>query len=366
MNVKKSKLLVLLMAFLGWVVPLAYATQFSTYIMVYDPSSDQWSTLSESRSMEGQANDTVLLPTGDLLAGKSGIFSIQNRVWTKLESPTRYHDMGSANLILRPDRKVLSISGWGVTNYLVDPLSDETVPVASMRYYRLAPKSLALQDGRVFVYGGTQEKVSAGEIYDPTANRWSVVSAPHFSGHDLCRFGLTLLLNGEAMIAGGSPASGCWANPIRQAMIFDPIRNRIRRIKDMPIPREAFLMTTLKNGKVLVAGGINRDDADLKSYLYDPKNDSWQETAKPNHLIVADSYNEGSALAQDAQGKVYVFRAGAGDRHHDPKWATLVESYDPATGIWTERSPIPYPVLDPKVQLMPDGRFIVMGYWWWD
>ncbi len=135
----------------------------------------------------------------------------------------------------------------------------------------------------------------------------------------------------------------------------------------MVTPREGHTATLLPDGKVLVAGGLNRtsgrpngstlDGAILASAeLYDPRSGTWSATgtmgtARENHT---------ATLLPD--GKVLVV-GGFTVTSGNPNGTTLTSAqlYDPATGTWSATGSMSTARESHSATLLPDGRVLVVG-----
>src|SRR5262245_63562513 len=89
--------------------------------------------------------------------------------------------------------------------------------------------------------------------------------------------------------------------------------------------RSSHTATSLPNGKVLVAGGVNRVDGFLSSAeLYDPGTGTWAATGS---MGIARRDHTATLMAN---GKVLV--AGG----YNGSALSNAELYEPGTGTWTE------------------------------
>jgi len=147
------------------------------------------------------------------------------------------------------------------------------------------------------------------------------------------RFGYTktLLPNGKELIAGGflnvkfiTVSNGV----LSSAELIDPATGKWTETGEMNVARGGHAAILLRNGKVLVAGGlgVGRMGHYLTSAeLYDPASGKWTETGSMNEPHPSER------MALQSNGKVLVYLGG---------WAPGVpiigsELYDPATGTWT-------------------------------
>lgn len=79
-----------------------------------------------------------------------------------------------------------------------------------------------------------------------------------------------LLPDGRVLVVGGAQNDF-----LNSAEIYDPELDEWERIADLPETRYKPILVTLKNGKVLPAGGWGT----VSALVYDPEKDSWAETA---------------------------------------------------------------------------------------
>lgn len=152
-------------------------------------------------------------------------------------------------------------------------------------------------------------------------------------------FGATvsLLSDGEVLIAGGG---NMHATATRLAEIYNPATDRFRPAGGglMATPRTYHTATVLRDGRVLVAGGMNRMGSALKSAeLFDPKTDKWLPTGS----MAAARYDATATLLPD--GRVLIAGgsstpegyAGAGQERHEERSLDTAELYDPRTGTFS-------------------------------
>nr|MBA2480025.1 hypothetical protein [Planctomycetota bacterium] len=85
----------------------------------------------------------------------------------------------------------------------------------------------------------------------------------------------------------------------------------------------------LRDGQVLVTGGVSDGMASTRCDLFDPSDGSWSRTADlalPRAYHVCEATPDGGAL---------VIGGRTGDLSGDETWLTSVERFDPAMGTWT-------------------------------
>lgn len=156
----------------------------------------------------------------------------------------------------------------------------------------------------------------------------------------------SITANGKMYIMGGFIPPGIALGIVYE---YDPATNKWTKKKNMPRPMHHMAMAEYR-GKIYVMGGLVRgpeqggwapiDDA----WEYDPSNDSWKA------LPPMPGGKRGSAIAEEVGGKIYVI-GGAATNPGSKEVALYVnrphrsvstnEAYDPATGKWETRNPMP-------------------------
>ncbi len=122
--------------------------------------------------------------------------------------------------------------------------------------------------------------------------------------------------------------------------------------------RDGHSATLLRDGRVLVVGGMNAREALASAELYDPSIGSWTTTGS---MATARAGHSATLLAD---GSVLV--AGgisyAGGPGEDIELGSA-ELYDPKTGTWSGAGRMLEAVSGGATTLLPDGRVLVAGGW---
>ena len=129
----------------------------------------------------------------------------------------------------------------------------------------------------------------------------------------------TLLADGRVLLAGGR-GNAYGENPLSSAELYDPASSTWTAVGRLNWSRESHTATLLRNGKVLVAGGIGDCRGHSSAELFDPTDGTWT----PTGYMSNERWHHTATLLPD--GKVLV--AGGG-------YDASSELYDPATGEWT-------------------------------
>src|SRR4051794_6845845 len=147
--------------------------------------------------------------------------------------------------------------------------------------------------------------IATAELYDPGSGTFSATGSLS-TGRSFHT--ATLLQNGRVLIAGGSDATNA---SLASAEIYDPQTGTFTKTGDMSTVRSFHTATLLQDGKVLIVGGLSdssgsgsgsgADTAPQSAELYDPESGTFTKIAAP--LVAARSLHTATLLKD---GKVLI------------------------------------------------------------
>lgn len=202
-------------------------------------------------------------------------------------------------------------------------------------------------DGRIYVAGGLLSPNTGYsahfEAYDPARDRWTRLATLPQARHHIALAAQGGLIYGVGGFSGGFPNWQAQAD----VFVYDPAANRWRAGVPLPRPRAEGVVAAA-GGQVHVIGGRVRASEDARHFnehadtalheAFDPRTDRW------DRLPDAPTARNSAASAV-IDGKVYV--VGGRQAHKQPDGSLrqvnvpALEVFDPATGRWTTRAPMP-------------------------
>jgi WD40 repeat protein len=242
------------------------------------------------------------------------------------------------------------------TAELYDPKSGTfTRTTGNMNITHFGSHATLLRDGRVLFTGGSNGDFPAeddGELYDPKTQSFTDLGVESRDA-----FVSELLKNGKVLVAGGDGC--CLAHPILDdAELFDPKSNSFTATGSMTIHRTEAHSAELENGQVLAAGGFTGNSflegAEITSSaeLYDPKRGTFSPTG---NLLTATTGGSATLLKN---GKVLI----AGGIGTNNVGTNAAELYDPKTGQFTATGNMLVTRTDSyTATLLKNGQVLIAG-----
>ncbi|WP_210491497.1 kelch repeat-containing protein [Patulibacter sp. SYSU D01012] len=251
---------------------------------------------------------------------------------------------------LLPDGRVLLTGGFTAagataTTELYDPATNAWTPGPPMHRPRSGQVAVALGDGRILVAGGSdflQPAEATSEIYDPATGTWSA-PVPMGAGRENAR--AALLPDGRVLVAGGADQGGGSTTFAASAETYDPRLGVWAPTAAMTDARSQAGSAVLRDGRVVVVGGVNRSGLVGRAEAYAPASGTWQVMGP---ALLTGNTTAATTLADD---RVLV--------QTDATATTPL--LDPTTGAVTGEYALDVPRVQPTLTPLADGRILVAG-----
>jgi subtilisin family serine protease len=312
-----------------------------------------------SMSVASRDHQAFLLNDGQVLlvggtGGAAHLYASTTGTFTNLGPVGHGQGVSGAKLA---DGRVLIVGGGPgpIVAHLFDPATNTFRPTAAPPNVALNFRTATLlADGRVLLAAGQEEGPTGpqsrafAEIFDPTDESFSPVGSLNV---DRSAHAATLLRDGRVLIVGGirttTPGSG---NALSSAELFDPATRTFSMTGSMAEGRDALYftgITLLNDGRVLALGWSSSG-----AELYDPVSGTFKATGS-----MATAHSAGTAtLLQD--GRVLV---AGGAVSVGPVVTAAVELYDPIGGTFTSATPLSVQRQQHSATRLIDGRVLIAG-----
>jgi hypothetical protein len=315
---------------------------------VYDKAAGAWTKAPDMLSIRSNASATAF-PDGRVL-----VVGGYDRSVTQLPNPA-----GQPFCCLEVKILPLATTEW------FDPGSRTWSPGPPLNQARYGHTATALQGGQILVVGGSDQQsfgnsvtsMTSAELFDPRQGKW--LSAGSI-GVVRKGFTLTPLLDGRALIAGGTTADG--TTDLRSTLIYDPTSNQWSHGPDMIEARSDHAAARLKDGRLVVVGGSDPLGRMASSEVFDPARNAWSPagaltTARSGHVAI--TLQDGRVLVIGGTGSLAPLDSA---ELFDPTHRGV--SPPPRTvtgpGRWQIRSPQPSVTFNQSARLLRSGNVLVL------
>lgn len=279
-------------------------------VLVYDPAGHTWAPAAPMSTPRSDASATVLLDGRVLVAGGDSA--------------------GSATL---------------ASAEIYDPVADTWQPVASMAEARTRSTITRLADGKVLVIGGYRRNPAltfsqTAELYDPVANTWTSMATPLSSPR--AQHAAQLLPGGtEVLVIGGVNLNGFVTSaerfPVNDSGVTAPVAGTVPAAN-------IYTSALLADGDVLAMG-----DGSTTAMRFDTATASWTASTFSSTRTLP-------TMTTLADGRVLL----AGGTSGAVRVATA-EIYNPDFNIWTPASSMSTGRSAASAVLLEDGSVLVVG-----
>ncbi|MBI3298308.1 MAG: hypothetical protein HYZ75_09105 [Elusimicrobia bacterium] len=271
-----------------------------------------------------RSNHTLtLLPDGKVLAAggsdasgalvTSELFNPGPRTWSQAADMKQRRSHHTASLLT--NGTVLAVGGFttvtnstGVTNHadIFYPDSAAWVPTAPMGSSRAYHSSVLLPDGNLLVMGGfaNGQYLSGTEVFFSTGHKW--VGAPAIGAgaggpEARAQFTATLLRDGRILVVGGLNAT---SGVLQTSWLFNPQTWTWAAGGALNTRRHSHTATLLRDGRVIVIGGNNGTGEIGQAEIYNPATNTWTRTTAIGNDLGIPRLNHTATLLPD--GKILI------------------------------------------------------------
>lgn len=329
-----------------------------------------WTAVADVPGIRG-ASHSVRLSDGSVLAAGGGVGSIPldgaaifdpvQRRWAATGS-LQHSRRGNA-MVLLGDGRVMVAGGVAGSTILAsaeiyDPAARTWTSVHPMNVPRLEPSLTTLADGRVLAAGGVTpgagnalSSTATAELFDPRTGSWTPVSPMLDARNESAAI---LLKDGRVLLEGGLSGPGADSPSLAGAELFDPIVGVFTRTGNLRAARHGHTATLLEDGRVLVAGGSGAGSNVRVSELFDPGTGTWSATGSLSvgrHLPAATLLSDGRVLIAGGESEENVSRSSL----------RSAELYNPASGRWVMAADMSCPRSNLALSALPGGGALALA-----
>tara|TARA_B100001750_G_scaffold180555_1_gene148998 strand:- start:1136 stop:2533 length:1398 start_codon:yes stop_codon:yes gene_type:complete len=202
---------------------------------LFDPHTNMWQSIAAMHFPRAYHTATVLADGRLLIVGgvsknlhalsTAEIYDPVTKVWTIIDSLDKPRILHAASL-MHDGRVLVSGGADAATRFtspyqgaeIYSPATDTWTKGAEMASNRSGHSSTLLQDGRILIVGGNDEKsnLASAELYDPDSDYWAEAGIIASARTD---HGASLMSDGRVIIGGGVTELG---DVSKLAEIYDP------------------------------------------------------------------------------------------------------------------------------------------------
>ena len=201
-------------------------------------------------------------------AQTSPISAILTPVSASVLDALKQRDAYTAQL---PDGRWLRLENQQIV--LVDSSNKGVTRSFPLPAIRIGASAAVLPNGHVLIWGGTDtlgQLLSEGEWFDPATGQYSVASPKGLK--PVAGQTMTVLTNGDVLVAGGVYASG---NGSEHLLLWHPATAGSTAVTTTLSARAGQVATLLRDGTVSLTGGIDLGGNSVaEAQLFDPSNDT--------------------------------------------------------------------------------------------
>jgi len=300
----------------------------ATAAELYDPATDSWALTGAMQFRRSRhvaiklADGRVLVLGGSRRTANGEIYDPTTGRWSLTAEASVRRDQLGAALLTNGEILVVGGADGSAANERYNPATNTWAPAAANLTgpRSSSPGVIALPDGRALVVGDSFLPPFDAELYDPVADRWSLVR----QNRQIIAPTLTRLADGRIVIMAAQ------YEPI--SLLFDPATNLITPAAPLPVGLFGSTATPLADGRILVMGvGVNTGRQ--HALLYDPAQNRWI-------VALAPGTPRDSATVTLIGGGQVLIAGGSNDPFYYNQLSSA-ELYNPTQVLLDERTFLP-------------------------
>ena len=260
-----------------------YAGAYLASAEIYDPASGTFTATSEMTTRRiahratllsngsvlitgGKASRSETLASAEIYDPIEGTFTSAKPMTTPRISHTQTLLPDGSVLIVGGTVGARSAGGVSASAELYDPISGSFNQAADMHTPRHKHAAVLMEDERVLVIGGSDERDGRGrydtaEIFDPSTGTFLETGRLNSARFKL-RGAVTLLADGDVLVAGGAAV----------VELFNPETERFTALPEqLDASRFFSTVTVMPDGRALITGGYDfQIESSAKAWVYAP------------------------------------------------------------------------------------------------
>ena len=284
---------------------------------IFDPKTNTFSPVAGTMSSGRYAPAAASLPDGRVLVagGYEGavdvasaeVFNPSTGTFSPVGSMSSVRELFAA--VSLPDGRVQVLGGYAqtdptATTEFFDPKTNSFSPGPSLSSPKFYFAAAAIAGGKVFIAGGEQRNpttyLSLAEVFNPAGGASNPVGS--LPSETYASVGASLP-GGRALVVGGNDPDT--SGYLTRALAFDPATNSFSSegIGSLNVAREEAGAAELKDGRVLVAGGVHGSDSIASAEILSVPSNSFNAKLKGRKVTFTVT-NEGTGEATDNSTKL--------------------------------------------------------------
>jgi hypothetical protein len=209
-----------------------------------------------------------------------------------------------------------------VATTVIDPNDSNFNSCSQLRHYRYAHAATLLNDGLVFMTGGidsaTNTLLDSVEIFNPTTGSHQLAVGTDEKALSVsvrAYHTATTLKDGRVLITGGVGLQDGKKTSLSEVLLYNPVSKEMVLAPPLGSSRAHHTATLLTDGRVIIAGGASYSNDQIESYLnsteiYTPQQDGTGEWTVGGSLTKSRAFHQATLTNPDSSFERVVLFGG--------------------------------------------------------